>query len=276
MAMDGNATGGLPRFSVGTVIRASLAVLRANAWTFLGIILGVGLPAGLLLMVAVVGLAGGQSPSISLENASGNQILALIIVGLVGMIAYFLILTALTFGALQSLRGRKAGIGACLSHGLSALPRAVLAGLIFSVVMGLVAFIVSWVVGAVTGHGALAGIVLMAVFAFVVVVFWVFLPVVVVERVGPIDCFFRSNTLTKGHRWSILGILALVVAANLVAKLFAIGLGMIGAPAASGVLDFAASLFFLALGAVLAAVGYYLLRAEKEGFAEDDLVKVFD
>jgi hypothetical protein len=63
MAMDGNATGGLPRFSVGTVIRASLAVLRANAWTFLGIILGVGLPAGVLLMVAVVGLAAGQSPS---------------------------------------------------------------------------------------------------------------------------------------------------------------------------------------------------------------------
>jgi hypothetical protein len=35
-------------------------------------------------------------------------------------------------------------------------------------------------------------------------------------------------------------------------------------------------LFFSAFACVLAAVGYYYLRAEKEGIIIDDLAKVFD
>jgi hypothetical protein len=59
-------------------------------------------------------------------------------------------------------------------------------------------------------------------------------------------------------------------------QLLTLLLAQIGAPAASGVLNFAAGLFFLALSAVLATVGYFLLRAEKDGVTPDSVVKVFD
>jgi hypothetical protein len=123
--------------------------------------------------------------------------------------------------------------------------------------------------------GFLAVLALTAVFIYVVILFWVFIPAIVVERAGVIDCFKRSLALTKGRRWAILGVLAVVFVANLAVSLL-IKLLVNIAPMASVLLDVLAMLFFMALSAVLAAVGYTFLRAEKEGVAIDDVVTVFD
>ncbi|MDQ7250656.1 hypothetical protein [Dongia sedimenti] len=284
MTMDGNAAGA-PRFAVGTVISTSLSVLFANVWSFLLIILAVGLPAAVLIGGSVAVMAGasrgtGVEGGIDLAGGGATQVLFLIFIAILAVLAYLLIQAAVTYGALQSLRGRKAGIGACISSGLAALPRVFLAGLIFSVTMGIVGFILARLIGELLAGGGvatgiLAGLVMAAFFIFVVILFWVFIPAIVVERDGPIDCFARSLALTKGRRWAIFGILALVFVANWVISLLGQFLGEI-APIASGVINLVAGLFFMALSAVLAAVGYYYLRAEKEGIAIDDVVAVFD
>lgn len=287
MAMDGNAAGA-PRFSVGTVISTSLSVLFANIWSFLLIILGVGVPAVVLIggasMVMAASVArsgaGAGGANVGLQGFGGTQVLFVIFIAVLAMLAYLLIQAAVTYGTLQSLRGRKAGIGACISNALSALPRVFLAALIFSVTMAVVGGVLVSAVSAIVPGGAiaagiLAGLAIGAVFVAVVVLLWVFVPAIVVERAGPIACFERSMALTKGRRWGIFGILALVAVSNWVISLLGQLLGQI-APVASGVIDIAAALFFMALSAVLAAVGYYYLRAEKEGVAIDEVVTVFD
>jgi hypothetical protein len=112
-------------------------------------------------------------------------------------------------------------------------------------------------------------------FLYAVTLIWVFVPAIVVERAGALECFGRSMELTKGHRWGIFGILVLITVANWLISLASQALTQV-APVAGSVIDVASGLFFMALGPVLAAVGYYYLRAEKEGVAIDDVVSVFD
>jgi hypothetical protein len=268
------------------VISTSLSVLFANIWSFLVIMIAVGLPVAVLIgataMVMAWSVAGnlGTGVKFNVQSGSGTQDLFLIFVAILAVLAYLLIQAAVTYGALQSLRGRKAGIGACISSGLAALPRVFLAGLIFAVALAIVGVILTFILGSIaSGGGVVTGLVVgLAIgifFTYIVILFWVFVPAIVVERVGPIACFARSMALTKGRRWAIFGILALVAVSNWVISLLGRLLGQI-APVASGVIDVAAALFFMALSAVLAAVGYYYLRAEKEGVAIDDVVTVFD
>jgi hypothetical protein len=286
MTTEGNAPAGAPRFSVGTVISTSLSVLFANIWAFLVVILAVGVPLVVVIMggsmIMAAGVAGPleTGAGLKLQDLSAASMLFLIFVSVLGVLAYLLIQAAVTYGALQSLRGRRAGIGACISNGLSVLPRVFLAGLLFAVAMAVVGFVVAFVFSMLASVGAaaiaiLGGIAMSAIFAFIVVTYWVFVPVIVVEQAGPIDCFTRSKALTKGRRWGIFGILVLVFFANWLISLLGRLLHQV-APAASGLIDILSLLFFMALSAVLAAVGYYFLRAEKEGVAIDDVVTVFD
>jgi hypothetical protein len=284
MSMQSNAgSPGGPRFSVGTVISTSLSVLFANIWSFLVIMLAVGIPAAVLIggasMVMAASVAG-AGPQFSLQGGSATQALFVIFIAILAVLAYLLIQAAMTYGALQSLRGRKAGIGACISSGLAALPRVFLAGLIFAAVLAIAGIILAFILGAIASDGSyvtglVGGLAIGAFFTYVVIMFWVFVPAIVVERVGPVDAFARSMALTKGRRWAIFGILMLVFVANFVITLLSKLLAQV-APVAGGVIDFVAALFFFALSAVLVAVGYYYLRAEKEGVAIDDVVTVFD
>lgn len=286
MTMDGNAAGA-PRFAVGSVISTSLSVLFANVLRFLAVILAVGVPAALVCGVAIVAVVGDRpmsaAPEINFAVLRGGpiQILLLIVPLVVGMLAYALIQSALAHGALQALRNRKVGIGACLTNGTAAMPRVFLANLVLFAVMaviGLIAFQMFRTV-ALGGRpliGVVGSLAFLAAIAFVLVLTWVFVPAIVVERAGPVNCFGRSMELTKGHRWEILGIFGLILIANWAVKLLSQMLPRIGAPAAGLALDVASALFFMALSAVLAAVGYYYLRAEKEGIAIDDVVTVFD
>jgi hypothetical protein len=150
-----------------------------------------------------------------------------------------------------------------------------------AVSMAMVAALAGLSVGGVSPGGSvalglLAGLAFIAVFLFLFVIWWVFVPAIVAENAGPVACFGRSRRLTKGHRWGILGILVLVFLANVVAGIVVQLLAKIGAPAAATFVNVVVSLFFAALSSVLTAVGYYSLRAEKEGFGISDLARVFD
>jgi hypothetical protein len=292
MAMDGsgsdrrgNPAAGGPRFTVGGVITAALAVVRANVLRFLVIILGVGVPVALLIGGGMAVMAQGVTSTgpglnVRFDDASPAVWLFFIAAAFLGLLAYFLIQAALTYGALQQLRGGPVTIAACFSNGFAALPRVFLASIILFIAVALTAAVAGAVLGALLGGAGLAGGILMAllfaaVFLYIVVLLWVFIPAIVVERAGPIACFGRSLALTKGRRWAIFAILLIVGVANWVITFLSQKLAEI-APVAGGLIDLASALFFLALGSAMAAVGYYYLRAEKEGIALDDVVTVFD
>ena len=52
-------------------------------------------------------------------------------------------------------------------------------------------------------------------FVFLYIIFWVVIPVAVIERPGPVASLKRSVALTEGHRWKILGIFLLVIAISI-------------------------------------------------------------
>jgi hypothetical protein len=119
------------------------------------------------------------------------------------------------------------------------------------------------------------GLILMAMF-------WVYTPAIVVEDVGITESFGRSRALTKGHRWGIFGLL-LIVGVIFMGWQFAVmaSMGIAGFTAAvgSGWLQwvvFSVSVLLIAYMAVIKTVGYYYLRAEKEGIAIDEAASVFD
>jgi hypothetical protein len=184
--------------------------------------------------------------------------------GMIGVSSIILLLTnvlsqsAINYGTFQDLRGQKASFGDCLGRGLAMLPRVVIGAILatIAVAIGLVLFFIP-------------GIILL-------LMWWVFVPVIVVEGAGITAAFGRSRALTKGHRWGILGLLIIVGVLQAVVQMIVGFIGGVLGTLVTEVLDLIVTFGFTAFGAVLCAVGYYYLRAEKEGVVIDDIARVFD
>ncbi len=279
-------------FRIGGVISQTLSTLFNNLVTFLVISLIV-----TVLMYVVIFIVGmvvfgaammggaGMDPAgagmMGLASLGIGAILGLILIFVLIMAVNQLGVAAITYGTVQSLRGRKAGIGECLSRGLSVVGQvlgvAILGSLIVAVGAGIVYFILSFIHDIV---GILAAAIV-GVAGFIVL--WVAVPVAVIERPGIIASLQRSITLTAGYRWHILGVflllfviaIAIVVAIGIVVAIISVissGLGGI----VSFLLNVGFSLVITALAATLAAVGYYSLRVAKEGVDIGEIAKVFD
>jgi hypothetical protein len=283
------------QFSVGGVIGASISIVLRNVLRFLAIGFIMSIPT-ILLAIALVGslpisFAALQSGvKLDFSQVSATTKVLFVLVFIVGFLSYFVIQAAINYAAFQNLRGERVAIGACLARGLAAMPRLVIACIVLLLLMiligigaGIVIALLMAGIGLATGSGmasagmsVLSAAIFLAVFIFLFVIWWVFVPAIVAENAGPVGCFKRSRRLTKGHRWGILGILLLVFVVNILSGLILQLLAGIGLPTVSGVLNGILSLFFAALTSVLAAVGYYSLRAEKEGYGISDLAGVFD
>jgi uncharacterized membrane protein (DUF485 family) len=172
--------------------------------------------------------------------------------------------SALTYGTFQDLRGQRAGFGDILARGFSSLGKVIPASLGYAVLVGL-------------------GFVLLIIPGIVLtVVLWVFIPVLVVERCSIGESFSRSAALTGGKRWQIFAVLLI---AFVIQFGFALVVGFIigfavavngGNGSSIGWLMAVIQLLVGIFASVMATVGYYYLRAEKEGVMIDDLAQVFD
>jgi len=182
------------------------------------------------------------------------------------MLLQNLAVSAITFGVVEEMRGRHAGIGRCLAVGLRrmlpALGVTLLAGL--CVLLGVLALIVGAVV--------------------VFCMLYVAVPASVIEQNGVSRALSRSAYLTKGNRWNIFGLIFV--------------LGVIGAIVNWGVqaalidkvgdvvppdqwnlyvgIQFGIQFAMGALGATIAAVAYVQLRNDKDGVGVGELAKVFE
>jgi len=255
MAQD-NFGGGAVRFNIGQVISTSIAVFLRNLVPFTVITVIVGIP---YILISLLGGASLDPAEIEQTGQlpSGFWGMALITM-LIFILTYALTQSALIDGTVQDLRGQRASFGDCLSRGLSALPRAVIAALLGGLAI------------------ALGSALLLIPGLILAVMWWVMMPAIVVEGAGIGDSFGRSRALTSGHRWGIFGILVLVFVAQWVVS-FVIGLlGLALGGILLEILNLAVMLVFTAFACVLSAVGYYYLRAEKEGANIDDIARVFD
>lgn len=251
---DSTAAGGgdsALAISIGAVVKRSFAIFFANLVPF-GILALILLLPNLFFNFALLSPVG--------VSIGGVEILIYIVLYLV---LYYLLMGTLVYGTVAQMRGQPASMGLIVSRGLaSLLPLVVIA--VATVVATLIGFMLLIVPG-----------------IFVIVVLSVTIPAYVVERPGIVNSFKRSMELTKGNRWRVLGVLAVLVVIFAVIGfvvsfvtniLAAIGLGL-----TLGIIaNYIVSALTTAIGAVAAAVLYHDLRIAKEGVSTDQIAAVFD
>lgn len=228
-------------FSMGNALAATFSIFGRNAIPFTLVTAIAMVP----LLVYVIWIA--STPR------EYSEWIALILGLVLGPVAT----GAVTFGVVQEARGQRASLVTSITMGLQrvlpVLAVAILQGVI--IVLGLVACIVPGLI------------------------FWTMLlvavPVAVIEKPGVVEALRRSDELTRGYRWPILGCVVVLILLKIGIE---VALQIVFAD------DFGTHLIvahtieivIAAITSVAGAVVYYQLRVTKEGAHLDDIAKVFD
>jgi hypothetical protein len=180
-----------------------------------------------------------------------------------------LVSAALTYGVVMELQGQRASIGACISTGLMRFFPALGVALLSSLCV------------------AAGSLLLIIPGVIVYCMLYVSTQASVLERPGLGGALRRSRELTQGHKLAIFGLLFVLglfgFALRLICELVAlpttiddqtIDEALRGMPLYI-YLTLAQQMVVASIGAVMASVTYYFLRAEKEGTSADELAAVF-
>jgi hypothetical protein len=247
------------RFEVGDVLGRSFAIWAKNFVPFGVICLVISVPILFLHVLAWGALTADMA------------VAYLSVIGLIGMSLGMVATGAVTYGVVMQMQGRPVSMARAVSVGLSRVFAAL------GVALTVLLMIVIPIVLLVFVSPALASVVGAAVAIVVGLMYWVAVPVAVVEKLGVGASLSRSAVLTSGSRGSIfllllvVGILGAVFNFALQAVLANLS-GLMSLMVTTAVQAF----FATALGAVVNAGGYQALRTSKEGVSVEDLAKVFD
>jgi hypothetical protein len=109
----------------------------------------------------------------------------------------------------------------------------------------------------------LGGFLLLVIPGLYLTVIWIAcVPVIVVERTGPLAALGRSRRLVRGHGWRVFGLLvALTVMESVVSTILRAALSWLPSAWQLGLASGLANIVFIPAGAVLATVIYYRLTA---------------
>jgi hypothetical protein len=282
MAADAGASR-LAKFSVRRVIGDSVRVLLRNPLSFV-------LAA---LVVRVIWLV---APAY--ERPAGSELIREInwsldiVRPVLGMLIAGLMTIVVAHGTLKSLQRQDARLGD-IGRGLPSIVSVAIAGILFCL-PGMIPDFVRWLLfRLMAGHQvsdlfqilANVGVVVLFAPAMVLAVAWcVSAPAIVFERRGPIAGLARSSQLTKGRRWSIVGLFLLVmiiwvVVLAPVAAATHMTIPELVSPATLSVgaaIGYLAQAVLSAFNAVMLTVTYCHLRSEKEGFGLEEVAHVFD
>jgi hypothetical protein len=238
-----------PEFRVDRVLVRGFSILARNA-----------VPFGLLALAFtapphIYALAVDQPSEPAAATASTGSVAIFI----ADVLLRYLLAAALVYGTIRELRGSHVNLVECLSRGLS---------LVFPVVG------VAILVGVAT---VLATLLLIVPGFIVATMLWVAVPVAVVERPGILNSLTRSAELTKGYRWPVFGVLATVIALNVVLAIVAGSLVAGEDDTTAFVLvSWIVSAIFGAVIAVVSAVSYHDLRVAKEDPGAIQITAAFD
>ena len=255
---------GTVQFSIGRVIGDSFGVLVRNIVSFgiLSLLIGlIGLVFGLFFLDTSQ-LEAAQNDPAQFEAAMQQfNWWAFALTILLMIIVSFLTQAAIIYGTFQDLRGQKAGVGDCIARGLSSIVPVVVGSILLSL-------------------GIMIGSLFLLVPGIILaLMWWVYVPAIVVEGKGIIEAFGRSRELTRGRRWHILGLLIVVIILLVVVAFIIAFVVAIIAPQgglAASIIEYVFNSLLTAFISVLTAVGYYYLRAEKEGVDANEIARIFD
>jgi hypothetical protein len=235
-------------FRIGVALSKTFSILGSRLGSFLLLAFVPLIP---LLVITLVLLSGSQRGSLG-PGASALGGLSGLLTFILGIVAQATTL----YGAFQQMGGKPFSIGDSLSVGLRrSLP-----------VIG-----VALLSGLGTG---LAAVLFIIPGIIVACMLYVAVPVCVIEKAGVFESLNRSGVLTRGYRWQIFGLLALVTIAAFIGGVVVGWLG--GVVLWAKLLSFGWQVVTTAFGAVLAAVVYHDLRVAKEGIDIGNLADVFD
>ena len=262
-----SAAPGSAPFSILGVIGDSLRVYGRNAVGFLLL----GLALRVVWFVAAVPAPGGGAPGwTDWPSQIGNPLLRLALAGITQML--------LAFVTLRTLQGGKATFADALK-GLRAIG-AVVAVTLICFLPQVLSFAVDATLPPKSMIGAAIGLAVSIVGLVVVVLWWLAVSVVTIERRGAVAGLARCVLLTAGRRWSVLGItlvIGLVFAGSgyLATHVLGLSAAEVAAPVPTSVaraIWFLVNAFLAALLASMATVTYYRLRLEKEGAVAPETV----
>ena len=252
-------TSGSVHFSIGRVIGDSIGIYARNfaSFSFLALLMGlIGLLVSMYNLSQTTLEASGE---MNFSGAGGD-----LLTSLAALLVSFLTQAAIIYGTFQDLRGSKASFTECITRGLAS---------VVPVIVGSILLMI----------GVAIGMLLLIIPGIIFwLMWWVYIPAIVVEGKGIFESFGRSQQLTSGRRWSIFGLVIIVLVLTVVVGAV---VNLVALAAVSGSSD--PMFFFIiaqylinaivtAFGAVLVAVGYYYLRVEKEGVDVNDIASVFD
>lgn len=166
----------------------------------------------------------------------------------------------MSYGAYEALRGRPPSIDACLGRGLPLVIPALAVGFLLTLAL------------------AVASLALVIPALILAMVWYVVIPITVVERPGMFASFGRSAELTRGNRWRIFGISLITGAIG-----WALGIPVMiatfvffGNALVLSIIAWGTTAASLMVSAVVTAVVYYYLRIAREGGSIEDVAAIFD
>lgn len=284
--MTEHGASGRGEFRIGSVIGRGISLYFGNFASFALLSVVAFLPLFVIGVVFGASILDIEAMSDPDWTPAGDFIFAIVLMVIALVIGWNWLSAGVTYGVISAMRQGSVNLGEALTTSLrSVLP---LIGL------GALAVVLFLLLGLVALIPILGFFVFMGVAGYLVVRWWVVIPAIVVERIGPIAGLRRAAELSKGHRWSILGVIALWVVVSMVAMMIlqvvlSLVLGMpmgfeAGAAAeqSGNAVDWVAQLvvalvdlLFIGLGASVVAVGYHDLRIAAEGGSSEQIAQSF-
>lgn len=246
-------------FRVGAVFSRAFELLFRDFGKFFGLSLIAWAPFLLLTLVA-----GGAQPGLARGVPPGGRdiagwALSFLGIGLLWMLLSVLCQAIILYGAFEQMRGKSFAVGESLQRGLAR----------FFPILGVIICI---------AFGGGLSFLLFVVPGIIVFLMWyVAVPVCIVEGRGPIASLGRSRELTKGSRWKLFGIVIVIAVASwlvqmIVQFIFLAAAGKLLAAIAT----FLCSALIAAYRSILTAVVYHDLRVAREGIDIERIAAVFD
>lgn len=255
---------GEPQFSIARSLSMTFGVLGRNFVPMMTIaVIVTAVQSAIEYVLSGGDVVGGES--------SGGSFLNILIYGF--------ITAPLTYATFQDLRGTRVGLSDMMSGGFKRIGRVMGAAFAVGVVAVVVILLAVFLYFVSEFLGIAAGVAATVAVLYIFVAWFALVPVLVVEDVKFFAGFGRAAALSAGRRWGLLGLLliyGLIIVGISVVILGIIGFIAVAAPLIGLVLMIPFLALYSVLGAVMPAVVYYLLRAEKEGVGIDEIAKVFD
>ena len=255
-----------PDFRVGRVLGTAWTVYMKNFTPF-----------SLVALVLLLPLLFFQLFVLANPSMGGDEVAKFGVYAILSIVLTQLVTATVVYGTIQELRQHSVSAGEALTRGLAtALPVLGVAIVASTIVIATVAAVLFAVT--IATDSALFSLLLAIIPGITLfVMFWLAVPVAVVEGPGVFASLKRSVFLTKGNRWRILGLFVVLwLIYFLISMVMEVAFMATGALGIYPYIGYVLAALFTVMFAVVSAVGYHDLRRLRDGVDIDGIGAAFD